>query len=153
MADWLLSLIDGRLLYAIKQGMMVRLMLAVLRVLYQRNGTLMERSCMQLTSDFVVLGYWQCGGSYSLMVRGGLGCCWEFKRDFSSGLMQVLVWQGCLLWMQTECCGDGGGCSAELKVLSVCIVDVELTCLLKSPPFLLLSLSLAYLISLSKSCP
>jgi hypothetical protein len=53
--------------------MMVRLMLAVLRVLYQRNGTLMERSCMQLTSDFVVASYyWQCGGSYSLMVRGGL---------------------------------------------------------------------------------
>jgi hypothetical protein len=27
-------------------------MLAVLRVLYQRNGTLMERSCMHWTSDF-----------------------------------------------------------------------------------------------------
>jgi hypothetical protein len=35
-------------------GTMVRLMLAVLRVLYQRNGTLMERSCMHWTSDFVV---------------------------------------------------------------------------------------------------
>jgi hypothetical protein len=71
---------------------MVRLMLAVLRVLYQRNGTLMERSCMQLTSDFVVARLLLAvRSSYSLMVRGGLKVLLGVQEDFSSGLMQVLV--------------------------------------------------------------
>jgi hypothetical protein len=53
--------------------MMVRLMLAVLRVLYQRNGTLMERSCMHWTSDFVVARLLLAVRRLvSLMVRGGL---------------------------------------------------------------------------------
>jgi hypothetical protein len=66
--------------------------------------------------------------------------------------MQVLGVTGCLLWMQTECCGDGGGCSCRVEGL-VRGVDVELSLFIKVSSIPSLSLSLAYLISLSKSCP
>jgi hypothetical protein len=55
------------------------------------------------------------------------------------------------MWMQTECCGDGGGCSCRVG-RSCPWCDVELSLFIKvSSPFLLY-LSLAYLISLRKSC-
>jgi hypothetical protein len=75
-------------------------------------------------------------GSYSLMVRGGRRCCWEFKRDFSSGLMQVLgvtdVYCGCKLNVVVM----EADVPAELEGLVR--VDVELTLFIKvSSPFLL----------------